>query len=244
MSSVKLPVVPPFIRRSVLSPLAAYPDVLLLDIHFDEAHFAPDLFDTLNILLPARLHKAVNKRRAEYLASRYGLQQALATLGIEKFVLHNDEDRAPLWPAGIRGSLSHTHQRICALLTRRRDVLPGIDCEQMMAEEPALEMAQMIVNPAENRLLERLELSFACALTVVFSAKESLYKAIWPELRRFMDFSAAEVVGWDSLNKQITLRLTETFSGEFYAGRAFTVEVELQPDTVLTWVIGLQASSA
>lgn len=244
MPSVNLPALPPFISRAVLSPLAAYPDVLLLDVEFDASHFNPSLFDTLHIPLPARLQKAVNKRRAEYLASRYCLQQAMSTMGVEQFILHNDEERAPLWPAGVRGSLSHTYQRICALLTRRCDVLPGIDCERMMAEEHALEMAHMIVNAAEKARIMQLELSFACALTVVFSAKESLYKAIWPELRRFIDFSAAEVVGWDTQRKWLTLRLTQTLSAAFYAGREFVVEVELQPDTVLTWVIGLQKSSA
>ncbi|MEJ4044914.1 4'-phosphopantetheinyl transferase family protein [Erwinia sp. SLM-02] len=243
MSSVKLPVVPPFIHRSVLSPLAAYPDILLLDVHFDAAYFNNSLFDTLSIPVPVRLQNAVNKRRAEYLASRYCLQQAMSTLGVEQFILHNDEERAPLWPAGIRGSLSHTCQRICALLTHRREVLPGIDCEQIMTEKHASELAHLIVNAAEKALIEQTELPFHCALTVVFSAKESLYKAIWPELRRFMDFSAAEVVGWDT-NNRLTLRLAGTFSAEFYAGREFTAEVKLQPDTVLTWVIGLQASSA
>lgn len=240
MPLVNLPALPPFITRAVLSPIATFPDVLLLDVQFNEAHFTPDLFDRLNIPLPARLQKAVNKRRAEYLASRYCLQQAMCVLGVEQFLLHNDEERAPLWPTGIRGSLSHTHQRICALLTRRDDLLPGIDCEQIMAEEHASEMVHMIVNPAEKALSERLNLSFACAVTAIFSAKESLYKALWPELRRFMDFSAAEVVGWDAQNTRLTLRLTETFSVEFYAGREFTLEVEWQPDTVLTWVIGLQ----
>ena len=244
MLLVNLPVLPPFIVSATVRPLAAYPDVLLLNVQFNEAHFTPDLFDSLNIPFPARLQKAVNKRRAEYLASRYCLQQALTRMDVTQFILHNDEDRAPLWPEGIRGSLSHTHRRICALLTRRNDVLPGIDCEQMMTEEHASEMAHMIVNPAEKALLERLELPFACAVTIVFSAKESLYKAIWPELRRFMDFSAAEVVDWDAQNTRLTLRLTDTFSVEFYAGREFTVEVELQPDTVLTWVIGLQTESA
>ena len=110
----------------------------------------------------------------------------------------------------------------------------------MMTGEHASEMASMIVNLAEKALSGRLNLSFACAVTAIFAAKESLYKALWPELRRVMDFCAAEVVGWDAQNTRLTLRLTETFSVEFYAGREFTVEVEWQPDTVLTWVIGLQ----
>ncbi|MFG1174169.1 4'-phosphopantetheinyl transferase [Erwiniaceae bacterium CAU 1747] len=240
MSVINLPVQPPFITGSVLSPLAEYPDVLLLDVRFDEAHFHASLFEILKIPLPVRLQKAVNKRRAEYLASRYCLQQAMNTLGITQFVLHNDENRAPLWPAGLRGSLSHTHRRLCALLTRRQDLLPGIDCEQIMGGAHASDMAHMIINSAERALLAALELPFSCALTVIFSAKESLYKAIWPEIRRFIDFSAAEVVGWDVKQARLTLRLTRTLSVAFCAGKTFTVAVDLQPETVLTWVIGQQ----
>jgi len=240
MSALPLPLHPPFLTHFTLEPLGNYPDVLLLDARFDADFFEESLFDRLHIAVPERMQRAVRKRRAEFLASRYCLQQAMRTFGIEQFVLDNDASRAPLWPADIRGSLSHTQSWTGALLTRRSDLLPGIDGERIMSEERARDIAHLIVSPAETLLMAQRDLPFASALTAVFSMKESLYKAIWPRLRQFMDFSAAEVVDWDKESQRAVLRLTKTLSAEFYAGREFIAQIALRPDRVLTWVIGQQ----
>lgn len=230
----------PLFSNYTLRPLDDYPAILLLDVHFDASQFAESLFSTLNITPPAHLIRAVKKRRAEYLVSRYCIQQAMQTLGIEDFVLRNGEDRAPVWPEGIGGSLSHTQHRVCALLTRERGLLLGVDCERLMTAETAAETQHMLINAAEKRMLEQCSLPFNLALTVVFSLKESLYKALYPQLLQFMDFSAAQVVACSDDLQQLTLRLTHTFSTEMVAGREFTGRAQVQPDEVLTWVVGQQ----
>jgi len=98
----------------------------------------------------------------------------------------------------------------------------------------------MLINAAEKRLLEQCSLPFNLALTVVFALKESLYKALYPQLLQFMDFSAAQVVACSDDLQQLTLRLTHTFSTEMVAGREFTGRAQVQPDEVLTWVVGQQ----
>nr|CBX81215.1 putative phosphopantetheinyl transferase [Erwinia amylovora ATCC BAA-2158] len=237
MSVLNIPLLPPFITHASLQPLDGHPCVDRLDVRFDAGHFTPSLFSTLDIPCPAHLERSVNKRRAEYLVSRYGLQQALASLGIARFVLGNDENRAPIWPAGIAGSLSHTHQQVCALLTRDDNLLLGIDCEQMMTLDTASGMQSMLINQRERERLEQCSLPFNHALTVVFSLKESLYKALYPRLKQFMDFSAAEVMECYPDMQQVSLRLTQTFSAEMVAGRVFTGHAVLQPDRVMTWVV-------
>ncbi|CCG87780.1 4'-phosphopantetheinyl transferase family protein [Erwinia piriflorinigrans] len=237
MSVPIIPLLPPFITYASLQPLDGYPSVKLLDVRFDAEHFTPSLFSTLEIPMPVHLDRAVSKRRAEYLASRYSLQQALASFGIDGFVLGNAADRAPIWPQGISGSLSHTQQQVCALLTRDRHLLLGIDCEQMMAQSVANETQTMLINQQERERLEQCSIPFNTALTIVFSLKESLYKALYPHLKQFMDFSAAEVVDCSGDMRQVSLRLTQTFSAEMQAGRVFAGRAVLQSDRVLTWVV-------
>ncbi|MCT2386659.1 4'-phosphopantetheinyl transferase family protein [Erwinia pyrifoliae] len=232
-----IPLLPPFITRASLQPLDGYPSVQRLDVRFDADHFTPSLFSTLEIPMPVHLNRAVSKRRAEYLVSRYGLQQALASFGVERFVLGNAADRAPVWPQGITGSLSHTQQQVCALLTRDRNLLLGIDCEQIMTLSVGKETQSMLINQQERERLEQCSMPFNTALTVVFSLKESLYKALYPHLKQFMDFSAAEVVECHPDMRQVGLRLTQTFSAEMVTGRVFTGHAVLQSDRVLTWIV-------
>ncbi|MCS3607687.1 4'-phosphopantetheinyl transferase family protein [Erwinia rhapontici] len=240
MTALHLPSYPPFISHCTLQPLAEHPDIYLLDAHYDAAHFTESLFTTLTIPAPEHLQRAVKKRRAEYLASRYCLQQALTSWGIPSFLLRNTPDRAPIWPQGINGSLSHTHQQVCALLTRRQDWLLGVDCERIMTAQVAHETHSMLITAAEKARLELSEVPFTTALTVAFSLKESLYKALYPQVLQFMDFSAAEVIQCSADLQHISLRLTQTISGEMVVGRIFEGRAILQPDQVITWIIGPQ----
>lgn len=236
MFPVDLPVCPPFLPSVSLRPLDDEPGILLLDARFAPEHFDESLFQQLGIPAPDRLRQALRKRRAEYLASRYLVQQALATFGVHNFVLHNDSARAPQWPDGVCGSLSHSHDRVCALLTRRSDRLLGIDCEQVMANATAQEMAEMIVTPAEQQRLSGLQRPFEQLLTAVFSVKESLYKAVWPQLGQFMTFSDAEVVAVSEACQRMTLRLTRGWSAAFYEGRTFHARLQWQPGAVMSVV--------
>lgn len=240
MSALNIPSCPPFISHCSLQPLAEAPDIHLMNARYDAAHFTESLFADLNIPAPAHLLRAVKKRRAEYLASRYCLQQTLATWGITGFLLSNGPDRAPVWPQGIIGSLSHTHQQVCALLTRRQDLVLGVDCEKMMTAEVARDTHKMLVSPAEKQRLEQCGLPFTTALTVAFSLKESLYKALYPQVKQFMDFSGAEIMAFSADLNHISLRLTQTFSARLVAGSLFAGRVLLQPDRVITWVTGPQ----
>lgn len=236
MSAMNISPSSPFITDCSLQPLPDAPDISLLDVRYDVAHFSESLFNRLNIPTPVHLQRAVKKRRAEYLASRYCLQQALASWGITDFVLSNGPDRAPLWPEGINGSLSHTHQQICALLTQRQDVIPGVDCETIMSEEMASETWKMLIGVGEKQRLAQSEVPFATALTVAFSVKESLYKALYPQIKQFMDFSAAEIVACSADLQSLRLRLTQTFSPIMTVGRIFEGRALLHADRVMTWV--------
>ncbi|KAB8312254.1 4'-phosphopantetheinyl transferase superfamily protein [Erwinia endophytica] len=217
---------------------AEHPDVLLLRASYHPQHFCESLFNDFDLSLPAHLHKAVKKRRAEYLASRVCARFALSLMGIDNFVLSNDVTRAPVWPLGIIGSLSHTQHRVCLLLAQAtcRKLL-GVDCEQLISSNTADDIQKMIISEKEKAVLQRSGLPFTHALTIAFSIKESLYKAIFPSLREFMDFTSAEIVDCAPAASTIVLRLTRHFSTDFPAGRLFRGHVQFQQDEVLSWVV-------
>ena len=228
----------PFISQLRQTTLHAFPWLSLTEIRFDLQQFDPALFGLYQIPPPPHLSKAVTKRRAEYLASRYAARIALASMGIHDFILENDADRAPIWPAGIIGSLSHTAQRaviICAADRPQR--LAGVDVEQLMKADTALEVSDSIVSADELDYLQQCGIPLTTAITLAFSLKESLYKALYPRLRQFMDFHSAEVIELDGETGQARLRLTRSFSTEFPAGRQFSGYFQQQQDEIITLVV-------
>ncbi len=199
-----------FIRAAGISPDA----LPIAWCEFDLQHWHADLHQAWQLPLPAPLQSAVNKRKAEHLASRWLVQQRIAQLGIPHFILRNAPDRSPLWPAGIQASLSHTHN-VAVVAATREPLCVGVDIEQIMAEETADETAEMLMSAAEKQRLLAQPLPFAQAATLLFSLKESLYKALWPQLHQPMDFHQAEVVELDIKQGRAALRLCRDFDGRY-----------------------------
>jgi 4'-phosphopantetheinyl transferase EntD len=136
----------------------------------------------------AIIRNAAEKRRRDFRAGRACARLALAALGVHDVAIPSGPRREPLWPAGIVGSITHCPGYVAAAVTIR-DHLPalGIDAEDWGAAGSDLE--SFICTPAE---LDRYRDSeHPCWRTLVFSAKESLLKALYP-LRHF-EFEFADV---------------------------------------------------
>jgi 4'-phosphopantetheinyl transferase EntD len=138
----------------------------------------------------AIIRNAAEKRRRDFRAGRACAHLALAALGVHDVAIPSGPRREPLWPAGIVGSITHCPGYVAAAVTLR-DHLPalGIDAEEWGAAGSDLE--SFICTPAE---LDRYRDSeHPCWRTLVFSAKESLFKALYP-LRHFeLEFPDVEV---------------------------------------------------
>lgn len=162
--------------------------------------------DDVAITLPDRLAKAVNKRKAEFLAG-----QLCATLSLEQLSgailpLPRGADRSPQWPEGYLGSISHTDTRAIAVAARAADYrMLGIDLETLIDASRAEAVGPMVAKPHEWDL-RPLAMTRADFLTVVFSAKEALYKAIYPSIRRIIEFSdvTLTVIGDDWLELELS----------------------------------------
>lgn len=169
--------------------------------------------------------RAVAKRRAEFLAGRWAARTALGALGFEATPGRRD-DGAPSWPAEVVGSITHGAERVhCAVARTAQLRSIGIDAERLMAESASTELRARICSPAERALLSA---SIAAPehhlVTFAFSAKESLYKCLYPLMGRFMDFSAARVVAAEARFEgprvvgELTLELSVDWSDELGRG--------------------------
>jgi 4'-phosphopantetheinyl transferase EntD len=94
------------------------------------------------LLLPAEakaLRGMVPKRAREYAAGRLCARRALAELGVVDFAAVTADDRQPIWPDSMVGSITHTAGFCAAVIAPRRCAAAmGIDSEWIGDVKPEL----------------------------------------------------------------------------------------------------------
>ena len=169
----------------------------------------------LGALPPDNIRRAVAKRQAEYLAGRLCAREALRRLsGTDAVPGHRAEDRGPAWPAGHVGAITHGHGWAAAAVGSAQEYLGvGLDVETLLEPTKALRLADQILTPAEQERLQPLdEERQAFAITLAFSAKESLFKALHPQVRQMFFFQDAEILATDSRGTFVIRLLIELSS--------------------------------
>ncbi|RRS06764.1 4'-phosphopantetheinyl transferase superfamily protein [Pseudoalteromonas sp. J010] len=220
-------------------PLQSAGRLVVSSCEYNMPAFHTDLFQALEITQPDVLAGAIDKRLAEFLAGRFCAAAALRALEIKSTYVASNAQRAPVWPVGSLGSISHTNsQAVCiAGLGENLDYI-GADIENWMSEKTASNLTSMIITPQEARRLHRNDESLVRLLTVVFSAKESLYKAVYPYVGRIFGFEAAEVVEISTQHQFVDLRIKEDLSARIYAGLLFRCHFESRRHSVFTFMAG------
>ncbi|WP_035577987.1 4'-phosphopantetheinyl transferase family protein [Halomonas sp. TG39a] len=132
---------------------------------------------------------AVEKRRAEFAAGRSAAREALAKMGYAATAIPMGKDRAPIWPFGVVGSITHTASVCLAVTASTHRVLSvGVDVENLISLDNSL--ISQIAKPNE---IELLSVTPEFAALRIFSMKEAAYKAQYMLSRTFLDFEALEV---------------------------------------------------
>ncbi|MFE0454346.1 4'-phosphopantetheinyl transferase [Streptomyces sp. NPDC058914] len=142
----------------------------------------------------ALVARAVAKRRREFTLVRACARRAMEKLGVPPQPVLPGERGAPQWPAGLTGSMTHCDGYGAAALVRTVDLASlGIDAEP---HQPLPEgVLSAVALPTEAERLRRLagdrpEVHWD---RLLFSAKESVYKAWFPLTRKWLDFSEADI---------------------------------------------------
>jgi 4'-phosphopantetheinyl transferase EntD len=193
------------------------------DFHAD--HYSDALIAHVNDGYGTFIQNAVVKRKSEFIAGRYCAHRSLTSWNIPDGIISIGEGRSPVWPAGIVGSISHCHACAVAVTARADDLFAiGLDVEDIVAEETRNNIQNAVVNQNEMVLLAqspRPDVVF----TLIFSLKESFFKAAYPHVKFYFDFPAISLthIDWEQgrvlfeLNQQLgTLFAARTaFSGQF-----------------------------
>lgn len=188
----------------------------------------------------ATVARAVDRRRREFTTGRWCARQALAQLGIGPTAILPGECGAPGWPPGVVGAITHCDGYRAAVAARAEKV-SAIGVDAAPAGPLPDGVLDVVSLPVERDDLVRLfrQDPATCWDTLLFSAKESLYKAWFPTTRRFLgseesrirfdlgagdqgtffaEVLAASAPGW-----------TTHYSGRWLIGRGLVVTVVVVP---------------
>jgi enterobactin synthetase component D / holo-[acyl-carrier protein] synthase len=146
----------------------------------------------------------------------------LAALGSRDTAVGVAPDRAPVWPDGFVGSIAHTDAWLCVAAARRSDVLGvGIDAEAVLADAEAGAVEEVCLGPDEVALHGATGLTRGAFATVCFSAKEALYKCLFPLVRRVFDFRDVRIESIDAARGALVVALVRALPGGLAAGACF-----------------------
>ncbi|MFJ1968357.1 4'-phosphopantetheinyl transferase [Streptomyces sp. NPDC087903] len=138
--------------------------------------------------------QAVPKRRREFAAVRSCARQAMDKLGVPPQPVLPGERGAPRWPAGLAGSMTHCDGYRAAALVRATDLASlGIDAEPHLPLPDGV--LPTVSLPEEEDRLGRLtrEHPHVHWDRLLFSAKESVYKAWFPLTGLWLEFTEADI---------------------------------------------------
>lgn len=140
------------------------------------------------ILENQNLEKAHKKRKLEFLASRELASYALLDFSISNFIVQKSHQGFPIWPKYINGSISHNKVSVAIILAKESWIL-GVDVELVMSDITSYYIKKHFFNKSEiEKILKFKKYLHNTLVTLVFSAKETLYKAFYNELFSLKSF--------------------------------------------------------
>lgn len=136
---------------------------------------------------------AVAKRRIEFTAGRHCARLAMAQLGHPACAIPRGPDRAPVWPSGLVGSITHSTD-LCAAVVARSDCFRTVGIDTELIDAIPAELVEDILRPDEAGEINRnARPDGADWPTLYFCLKEAAYKAFYPTRRRIIGFQDMRV---------------------------------------------------
>jgi 4'-phosphopantetheinyl transferase EntD len=138
---------------------------------------------------------AIPKRRLEFTAGRTCARRAMAAIGEPPRPIPQLADRAPLWPQGLVGSISHANTWCAAAVARISDgvIALGLDIEPY--EPIKHDLLRIICLPEERDFIDSHPVEERGLLAkTIFSAKECAYKCQYALSRTFLGFHAMRIL--------------------------------------------------
>jgi len=212
-------------------------NVVLVSTPFDPQKLVEGDFQRCFIEPPASIQRSVAKRQTEFLAGRLCAREAMHQLDGRQHVPLIGEDRAPIWPDDLCGSITHSTGWAAAIVANKQHWRSlGMDAEQLMTSERASRLAgEILIADELQRMAAGPEHQIALHVTLTFSLKEALFKALYPLVLKRFYFEDAELLDWAEQGTA-RLRLKIDLSEEWHSGVELQAQFSVEGGQLLSLV--------
>ncbi len=216
--------------------LSPFPESVVF-VEVDSASYDPRL--SLHPEEKALLHPhASPKRVREFTLGRAAARTALERLGAAPSPVLAGKRGEPIWPEGIVGSISHSDDH-AVVAASKAEKYRGIGLDlQSLRRGINEDIARRICHPAElswcaqGNTANELQLR----LLAVFSAKETLFKTLYPLSRAVFYFLDAEL-RWDNEKQSFRTILLKDLKDVFKAGSEYEIRFVSNGNMILTTLL-------
>ncbi|MDS7944806.1 4'-phosphopantetheinyl transferase superfamily protein [Acinetobacter sp. V110_1] len=194
---------------------------------------------------PLKIAQACVDRKNEYLCGRVLAQAVLNHhFGLDQPITSMYEP-LPIWPSHVLGSISHSQNKLIVALSSHAVYL-GIDIEYWVTSEFARESAHLVLTLSEFDLWKNKAakfFDFPRYVSLIFSIKESLYKAVYPTAKQYIDFLEASIVDINFENQKLTLTFLPEIQHRYQLLERYNGGWTIEQDHIMTWVFQARHSA-
>jgi 4'-phosphopantetheinyl transferase EntD len=151
--------------------------------------------------------RASEKQKLKFALGREAACLALRQIGFHSGpAVSRGRGGQPLWPGSVAGSISHCYPWSVAVVAKgSSDLVVGIDLESVDRLRE-IDIRNLICSGEELQWVEEGDVRER--LLMVFSAKEAIYKALYPIYQSYIDFKQVELF-WAGERRCFQAKLTD-----------------------------------
>ncbi|WP_445116228.1 4'-phosphopantetheinyl transferase family protein [Acinetobacter sp. WZC-1] len=221
-------------------------DTALRMYHLDLARIG-DTLQHAELDVPDYLLRANRQRKQEFYVGRLLAQSIVQQDFARQEPITCLQCRLPLWPAPLLGSISHSKDQLLVAVSDTGHCL-GVDIEHWVDGTFARDSAGLILTESELQLWHAgaiSGLSFSQYVTLLFSMKESLYKAVYPVAQHYIDFLEAALVDIHLQQQKAKLCFCDAVQQRYGLFGEYEGGYKMEQDYLITWIFkakGIQDS--
>lgn len=201
--------------------------------HFEKGYQGDDAFAYFNFPICHLMQVSVPKRQAEFIAGRLCAHQLLFDFAVHHDYLEGDANNRIVWPKGIVGCISQSYPYAVTMIGKARDYQSiGLDLGVKISAELCHNLSQSLLT-AEERLRFKSDLNEKM-LSVIFSLKKSVFKALGPLTLCDTYFEDIQLTAIDWNKGEAHLVLNRELSLHWYKGRSLLTQFDFYQGKVIS----------
>lgn len=170
------------------------------------------------------------KRQLEYSTGRHFAHLAMSALGETAASITRREDRSPVWPGHLLGSIAHCDDAAIAVVAPARSC-GGIGVDVERRSRIGEDLFDILFTAHERNAIRG-----GRSATELFCAKEALYKAVYPLVGKFINFTDVTFVDDAADAKEAHYIGTDPGAGEAISMSIFSKRLTTTHAVVITWL--------